>query len=147
MEPTKNMNVVWRFQAFDLVSFNVEERSVDAKEVHSNKINFEVNIDIQIADALKKIVLICSVQIFSDEKKKDLLGTIRTKGEYIIENFQEVKTEGNGIPIQIMASLVGIQVSTTRGMLKLLSKGTVFEQSIIPIINPMAFFAPKDKTL
>ncbi|GCC51749.1 hypothetical protein SanaruYs_19780 [Chryseotalea sanaruensis] len=142
METVKNINVVWRFHAFDLISFNAEERAPNAEKIDLNKINFQLSVDSQINQAEKKVILISSVEIFSNEAHTELLGTIRTKGEVVIENFNEVVVDKTRLPIQLMASLMGIQISTTRGMLKLLSKGTVFEQAIIPIVNPMAFFPP-----
>ena len=88
------------------------------------------------------------MQIYFDETQTELLGSIRTKGEYVIENFSEMIGVSNGVPLPTMASLAGIQISTTRGMLKLLSAGTDFEEAIIPIINPMAFFTtPQQKKL
>lgn len=138
----KNINVVWRFHAFDLISFKAEERLPNAELIDINKVNFQLSVDTELNNSEKKVSLTSTVEIYNNESHSELLGTIRTKGEVIIENFEEVTVEKTRIPIQIMASLVGIQISTTRGMLKLLSKGTVFEQAIIPIINPMAFFPP-----
>ena len=140
MNPAKNINVTWRIKSIDLMSFKAED--VDpTKTFNPDKINFMLGLELNVDNEAKKVTIQCPVEIYSDETHKELLGSIQTKGEYIIENFAEIiEKTSNQLPFGIIASLTGITYSTTRGMLCLLSKGTVFEKAIIPILDPMAFF-------
>lgn len=134
--------VIWKIKAIELLSFKAEEKAKSATEYDPDKINFNLGVNINVDPGSKLITIMFPVQIFSDETHSELLGSIHTKGEFIIKNFDELFEEhGKKLPMNIIASLVGVLLSSTRGMLILLSKGTVFEKAIIPIINPVVFFS------
>jgi hypothetical protein len=83
------------------------------------------------------VTIFTPIDIFSDESKSIKLGSINVKGEFVVENFEEIQLNQQ-LPAQVVAIYVGVMISSVRGMLKLLSKGTSFEAAIIPIINPLA---------
>lgn len=140
MNVAKPINVVWRIKSMDLMSFKAED--VDAnKTFNPDKINFKLGLELNVDRTNKMVSVQCPVEIYSDDTHKELLGSIQTKGEYIIENFADVFDQAkNQLPFGIIVNLAGVTYSTTRGMLCLLSKGTVFEKAIIPIIDPSVFF-------
>lgn len=139
MTEQKSFNVTSRIKSLELISFNVEQID-SAVVIDKNKITFEIGVGIQVHDADKMITIINPIEIFADESKKLPLGSVQVKGEFIVENLDELK-QGNSIPIQVIAIFFGVVVSSTRGMLRVLSKGTSFESAIIPIINPTALLA------
>lgn len=136
MSEQKMISFTSRIKSLDFISFKVEERKTE-KEVQPEKVNFEIGISISPNEKEKSVVIINPISIFSVEKEKELLGSIQVKGEFIIENLEEIKVE-NGIPGPVIATFIGISISAARGMLRVLSKGTSFESAIIPIINPTA---------
>jgi hypothetical protein len=140
MNPQKNFSIIWRIKSLDLVSFKSED--VDPNNIiESDKINFKLGLEVNVQNDQKKVSIQCPVEIYSDEKHNHLIGSIHTKGEYIIENFSEIiSSNNNQLPLGVIISLVGVTYSSTRGMLCLLSKGTIFEKAIIPIIDPSVFF-------
>lgn len=138
MAETKNITINSKIQSLDIISFKVEERKADIP-VDNTKITFEIGLDVNVKTKEKLIIIISPVSIFSDASKKELLGSLQVKGEFTIENLEEIKQE-NGIPVPLLATFAGIVISTTRGMLRILGKGTAFADAIIPVVNPMALF-------
>ena len=140
MSQEKNISVVWRIKSLDLVSFKAEDVN-PAKTINADKIQFQLGLELHVDSSEKKVTVQCPVEIYSDDTLKELLGSIHTKGEYIIENFGDIVNKSNNqLPFGVVLSLTGVTYSSTRGMLCLLSKGTVFEKAIIPIIDPSVFF-------
>lgn len=138
------VTVHWKITNIGLVSFKVEEKIKSPGEYSSDKINFKLGTNLDVDPARHRVTVDFFADVFSDESLSEKLGSIQTKGEYSIKNFDEVmEKNGNSFPTNILAALVGVSLSTTRGMLILLSKGTVFDSAIIPIVNPMIFFQPQ----
>ncbi len=138
MTDQKPITVTSRIQSLDMVSFSVEKIDSD-QQIDKSKITLEIGTTVAINVDKKLIALNCPVQIFSTAAKDQLLGVIEVKGEFIIENFEEVSSAG-GVPIPVLATFAGVVISAARGMLRIVSKGTVLESAIIPIINPSQVF-------
>lgn len=132
-----SVNLVTRFHALDLVSFHIFEKPADVV-VDPAKITFQIHLDLNLNPTERKVTIVNPVEIFADASHAVKLGAISVKGEFVIENFEEIQVN-NQLPIQVAATLIGVLLSSTRGMLKLMSKGSCFESAIIPILNPLAF--------
>jgi hypothetical protein len=142
--PAIASTVTWRIRSIDLVSFKAEEKVKTPGKYDPNKITFYLSVHYDLVVEERLIRITFPIEIFSDETHTEQLGSIQTKGEFDILNFEEVMKENDGqFPVNLISVLVGVTLSTTRGMLILLSKGTSFEKAIIPIINPMVFFNQK----
>jgi hypothetical protein len=139
MDPTKPIAFSSKIKSLEFVSFKIEERQ-SSTPVDPNKITFAIGIGMNVIENEKLISIISPIEIFSDESKMELLGSLQVKGEFIVENFDEIK-QGNTIPSPVVATFVGVVISAARGMLRILSKGTSFESAIIPVVNPMAIVA------
>jgi len=139
MDPTKPITFSSRIKSLEFVSFKIEERQ-SSSPVDQNKITFEIGIGMNVIENEKLISIISPIEIFFDESKVELLGSLQVKGEFIVENFEEIK-QGNRIPSPVVATFVGVVISAARGMLRILSKGTSFESAIIPVVNPMEIVA------
>jgi hypothetical protein len=135
MEP-KPINVTTLFKSLELVSFNAYEKPLDL-EIDINKITFGMSLNYRLNAEERLVTIFTPIDIFSDESKSIKLGSINVKGEFVVENFEEIQLNQQ-LPAQVVAIYVGVMISSVRGMLKLLSKGTSFEAAIIPIINPLA---------
>lgn len=138
MTEIKPLNFTTRIKSLKMCSYVVDDRPKDLK-VDEKRITFSINFSMQVNVAEKCVTISNPIDIFSDESQKIRLASIEPKGEFIIDNFDEVKQEDNKIPLPVIATYVGIVISSARGMLSILSKGTLFESAIIPIINPTAF--------
>jgi hypothetical protein len=146
MSEVKIIKVQSKFKALDLVSFNVVNREDISNDVDPLKITYEISINFNIDDEKRAIIFNCPVKIFGDSEKNILLGSIETKAEFQVENLSEIMNDVKGIPTETLATFVGLLISSTRGMLTILSKATSFEKGIIPIINPMVFFQSLQQT-
>lgn len=148
---SKELNVIWRIKTLDLASFkSLDVHQEHLIEVDPNTMNFGMEAKVNIKPEQKEVAVNFRVSIFSDATQSIKLGSISTLGEYVIENFDEVApisddNQNRQLPKVILATLVGITLSSTRGMLRLLSKGTLFEKGIIPIVDPMMFLTPHAK--
>jgi len=134
--------VFWRIRNLDLISFNVE--NVDLPNpIAPEKVSFQLGPEVNLTAEKKEVVINLTVSIYSDESRKILLGSIKTRDEFEIQNFQEIlNLNNNKFPPNLVAALIGVTISTTRGMLIFLSKNTPFEKAILPIIDPAIFFKP-----
>jgi hypothetical protein len=69
---------------------------------------------------------------------------------FFIENFEEVVKNVDGIltiPEQFIPPTFGIAVSTARGMLSVLLRGSKISNAVIPIINPQQMFLSQAKQI
>lgn len=137
MASQASVNLVTRFHALDLVSFHVFEKPEDLV-VDPAKIIFEIHIQLNLNAAESKVTIVNPVEIFADASRALKLGAISVKAEFVIENFEEVQVN-NELPVPVAATLIGVLISSTRGMLKLMARGSCFESAIIPILNPLSF--------
>lgn len=136
MSNQKPITVTSRIQSLEMVGFEIENVEIPVDE---RKIVFEIGTDLEVSQSKKLVTLTCPIQIFADADKKQRLALIRVRGEFVIENLDELLHEG-GVPVPVLASFNGVVISAARGMLRILSKGTAFAAAIIPIINPMDVF-------
>lgn len=136
MSNQKPITVTSRIQSLEMVGFEIENVEMPVDE---RKIVFEIGTDLEVSQSKKLVTLTCPIQIFADADKKQRLALIKVRGEFVIENLDEVLHEG-GVPVPVLASFNGVVISAARGMLRILSKGTAFASAIIPIINPMDVF-------
>ena len=138
MTEVKNINIQSKFKSLDLISF--ENRRATDQAIDSQKITYEISINFNIDQSRKVLTFYCPIKIFAEPAKQILLGSIETKAEFEVLNLDVISDKEKGVPTPVMATFVGLLISSTRGMLNILSKGTSFEQGILPIINPMIFF-------
>ncbi len=138
MTEVKNINIQSKFKSLDLISF--ENRKATHETIDPQKITYEISINYNIDQHKKTLTFNCPIKIFAEPAKQLLLGSIETRAEFEVENLYAISDKEKGVPTSVMATFVGLLISSTRGMLNILSKGTSFEQGILPIINPMIFF-------
>lgn len=138
----KPINVTTLFKSLELVSFNAYEKPTDL-EIDINKINFGMSLNYRLNTRERLVTIFTPVDVFSDESKSTKLGSINVKGEFVVENFEEIQLNQQ-LPAQVVAMYIGVMISSVRGMLKLLSKGTSFEAAIIPIFNPNSLLQSTD---
>ena len=145
MTEQKPINVTTLFKSLELVSFNAYEKPTDL-EININKITFGMSLNYRLNTKERLVTIFTPVDVFSDENKLVKLGSINVKGEFVVQNFEEIQLNQQ-LPAQVVAIYIGVMISSVRGMLKLLSKGTAFEAAIIPIFNPLALLQSELKPI
>lgn len=124
------------FNALSELPLNYKESGLD-----SDNIQFEFNVGLNVNQTKKRIRVNLNVKFFADLEKKIGLGGLNSYGEFEVIDLEEIikDFEGN-IPNIILANLIGVVLSTSRGFLILKSSETVMEGAMMPIINPNVFF-------
>lgn len=139
----------------ELINFQI--RSVDLlgsylstpKEPNLNlqEFSFDINLERKVDHNLKSLIVITNVDItpLSDTSQK--LGNVSTACVFTIENFHEViKMDENKLTHTIsdamMDILNSISISSTRGVMSQIFRGTFLHHAVLPILDPKAF-SPK----
>jgi hypothetical protein len=127
-----------------LVDFNaLSELPMGYKDsgLDNDNIQFEFNLGLNVNPTKKRIRVDLNVVFFADVEKKTTLGGLNSYGEFEVINLEEIIKDFEGkIPNLILANLIGVVLSTSRGFLILKSSGTVMEGVMMPIINTNVFF-------
>ncbi len=149
MESKKKIEIELPIELTDvkLIDFNVISElpeSLKKSGLSRDKVQFEFNIEMKINASDESIVIEANTKYFADKEKTIYLGNIVSSGEFKVSNINESmnKTKGQ-LPNAFLASLMGIVLSSARGMLVIKSKNTIMEGIILPPINPLSFFPVK----
>jgi hypothetical protein len=113
-----------------------------AKSFDKDKIQLEFNVGMNLDTMKKTIAISLNTNFFAEEERKNNVGHINTKSTFELANIDDIiaKTEGK-LPNTILASLIGVTLSTTRGVFLIKSEKTFMDGAMIPMMNPMSFFS------
>lgn len=109
-------------------------------KIKTEDITFEFNLHYSLNEEAKTMTIESLTKIFSDKSKSLNLGEMKSVAIFEIPNIEKVLNDEKKLPMDLIATLMGVLLSTTRGFLILKSKGTILQGSIIPVINPSEFF-------
>jgi hypothetical protein len=127
----ENPKLGFQIQAIDLVSFSISQANIDTnKQEHS----FSINIGQNINEASQNIAVRVEITILSDTISNTVLGSLVVDCEYQLEGI--VEAEGVDIPQGLTDILNSISISTVRGLMFGLFRGTHLHNLILPIIDP-----------
>ncbi len=101
--------------------------------------DFNVSIESKVDSDLKLIFIIVSIEIRNDDQSL-ILGSVRVSCIFNIVNFEEMITPNSKGILQINTSLAEMlnsaSISTTRGVMFGIFKGTFLHNATLPIVNP-----------
>lgn len=110
----------------------------------AEQLPIEIGTGIIFDEDNKAIVINLHIKIFSDSKKEILLCDLITQTIYEISNFSEIihkKAESEfDAPDLVVHTLIGIALSTTRGILMEKNAGNFLNKVFIPIVKPADLF-------
>jgi|SRR6185312_12295166 len=102
---------------------------------------FSINTTNQIFLEANIIALITTFGIFGDEEKKHQFSEIVIHHQFEIGNLKShlISKEDEQVRFNktFLATLVGIALSTSRGMIKVKLEGSYLANPILPILDPM----------
>ena len=111
-----------------------------------NNINFNFNIKIEnkVDHVNKLILVIVHVDISTFETPLNILGNISVACIFNVENYDEIITPEKDnvnvtLPDELSTLLNSISISTTRGVMAQIYKGTFLNAAILPIVDPKVF--------
>ena len=139
MENKNNINISYKLVKVKILSYSVLyfEDIILGKRIPN--FTFEISGAQIIREETKTIDVMTTVKVFLEPDKKELAGEIKTLNQFEIFNYNEVlkgKNNTANIPKEFLATILGLSISNTRGMMIAKSTGTILENAILPILNP-----------
>ena len=140
MEQTekKDFSTEFQFRGIEILS-----QSISLPQIPNLSINgfaFEIAVESKYDPNNKLVFVIISVNIYNDDKQIKF-GSASISNIFHIANFESlVQTGSNGnlspLPDDAILFLNSLSISTTRGVLFGLFKGTFLHNAILPILDP-----------
>jgi len=87
----------------------------------------------------KKLVIVTGNIVVLDNNSKDKLGHVNVSCLYYVENLDqyfENKTNTPNLPQGVITMLNSISISTIRGVMYGIFRGTFLNGAILPVVNP-----------
>ena len=142
----KNKKIQLQFRLIEIKKLSYFENNLEdldfKKKIDINKLPFQLGVLLSINDKAGIIEIILKVTYYFNYnyKKYDLLG-LNTSHKFEIKDFINTFHKNDKdeyfIPDQIMANLLGMSISGTRGMLAVLNTSQQYNKIIFPLINPI----------
>lgn len=133
----ENNNISFKIDTIELLDYSLSGKD---KEIPPEAVfNFDINIEHRFDIQNNRIIVISNFMIFIEGKEGDVgrasiscIYNILEMGEYI---------DGNDItiPSEFITTINSLSLSTSRGILFMLFRGTFLHSAILPIINPSDF--------
>ncbi len=118
-----------------LTDFNFKNEFDKAKATFKIEMKMGIFEELEIFDLILEIVY----KNIEEGKEYDLFGITTSHKFRILNLMQQLTKDENGqykIPNQVLASLLGISLSGTRGMLSLLNNNDDYRKIVLPVMNP-----------
>ena len=136
METKQNI----QFQIRNVEILEIELKNPEVKLPKEITFNFNLTIEHKIDPHQKFIMVRVGIKVSNVEDETNILGHILVGCVYAIKNFDEVikKTSPTEyyIPDDIIDLLNSISISTARGVMTALFKGTSLHRAVLPVVNP-----------
>jgi hypothetical protein len=118
---------------------NITMLYVSPVNQNSNKV-FELSISDSYNLEVGEFNMMLVFKIFSDEDKKNMLAEIHLQHSFKIGNLNDFLQESNGsftFDRNFLSQLLGISISTSRGIIMVKLEGILNIQTVVPIMYPM----------
>lgn len=100
--------------------------------------HYNINIEHRIVEESKLVMVIMHVSVLHEDQES-ILATVKASCVYEVTNIEEIiKKQGNNLSILEGASTIvnSITISTVRGIMFSLFRGTILHNAILPVIEP-----------
>lgn len=130
----------FQIKAVELLNSHLQPtaESLPINQVYS----FNIALEQKLEPTSNSLIVITNVDISAIEKLDLKLASASVACVFVVENFSEVvkfdKNKKVTIAQNIIDMLNSISISTTRGVLSQIIKGTFLHHAVLPIIDPMA---------
>jgi hypothetical protein len=136
-------------QADNTVNFQI--RSIELLDFSMNSpmkplgaettFNFDINLEHKVNPEKDFLIVVCTVTVLNESREVQF-GKLRAGCIYFIEKvdqFINPESKTVELPEPLALTLNSISLSTTRGMMFSLFRGTFLHNAILPIVDPGAF--------
>ncbi|MBK8516086.1 MAG: hypothetical protein IPL55_07290 [Saprospiraceae bacterium] len=135
----KSKQIGFQIKAIELIDSSFT--SLNKPRSENPNFQFEINLEHRISQENHIIVVICSINVFMDSKE-NMIGTLKASCVYQVESLSsyfDKKKKVFNLPDQFINTINSISISTTRGIMFTMFKGTNLHNAILPIVNPSSF--------
>lgn len=132
--------IKFQIKAVELLNSHLQPtaESLPINQVYS----FNIALEQKLEPTSNSLIVITNVDISAIEKLDLKLASASVACVFVVENFSEVvkfdKNKKVTIAQNIIDMLNSISISTTRGVLSQIIKGTFLHHAVLPIIDPKA---------
>lgn len=133
---------------FQLINIEILESEIKSpKEPLPNSIVFSFDIALEQRFNVEQelIFVICDITTFPQDNPEQKLGKYRASCIFKVNNLNKYITKGKKINISenFIITINSVAISTTRGLMFSLFKGTFLQGAILPLLDPIQY--KKDK--
>jgi len=138
-ETTENTTINFQIEGIELLEYSVNSPTIKLPE--NIQYRFDLSIEHKISTELKKVFVVTSFKILNDELKLNL-GHAKISCIYAfpdVESFLSKENNKVELPQFLIEILNSISLSTSRGVMFTLFRGTFLHNVILPIVDPKTF--------
>ncbi|MGQ0826955.1 MAG: hypothetical protein ACT4ON_01040 [Bacteroidota bacterium] len=140
-EKTLKENLInFQIKAVDLISSHIQPPTTPFS-THPN-FNFNIAVEQKLDHNNKSLIVLTNIDIATAENLDFKLASATVACLFAIENYEDVvKIDKNKHVIinpEVLDILNSISISTTRGVMSQVFKGTFLHNAILPVIDPKA---------
>ena len=134
----KKLNMKFQIRGVEILEMELKQPT----EIFPQQItyNFNLSVEHKVSSEQKLILVLIGVKIRNKGDKANILGSILVNCIFAIENFdmvvKKIDPQKYDIPDEIIDLLNSISISTTRGVMASLFKGTFLHGAVLPVIDP-----------
>jgi len=125
----------YHLKGIDLISCTINT----PEGVPAPNFNFSISVQTRLDVVSKTLTVIVNVDVISDDQK-NVFGSISVNNVYQIINFEEAfKLNAQNqydIPSKLLDAIGSTSLSTARGIMYSLFKGTFLNDALLPLIDP-----------
>lgn len=132
-----NNNISFKIDAIELLDYSLSGKD---KEIPSEAVfNFDINIEHRFDIQNNRIIAISNFKIFIEGTEGDVGRASISCIFNILEMSKYIDGNDITIPSEFITTINSLSLSTSRGILFMLFRGTFLHSAILPIINPSDF--------
>ncbi len=137
-EQIQNTTINFQIEGIELLEYSVNSPSIKLPE--NIQYRFDLSIEHKISVELKKVFVITSFKILNDDLKLNF-GQAIISCVYAFPDVDSFLNKENKVELpQILIDVLNsISLSTSRGVMFTLFRGTFLHNVILPIVDPKTF--------
>lgn len=131
-----------------ILDYSIGTSNLSVLNTEPIKFRFEFNVNFTLNPSENELIYDMNLKVIPEPDHDIVLGTLKIEIRFFVENIVNFlnadKTQIN-LPDVFMATLIGIVISTARGIWASKVMGTKLEKAVLPIINPHDFIKSMKK--
>jgi hypothetical protein len=129
----------FQIKAIEILEFSLFSQSQPITDIFTYHTN--LSLEHRISEQNKVIIVLPTAEIIHEDKKT-ILAKIRVSFIYEFSSFEGFTTGSPAVynfPKESMVALNSISISTLRGIMFSLFRGTFLHKAILPVVDPKSF--------